>query len=119
MSGIESDTLIIKNAGNWLNNKAVYCEAYNGSYKLSDTAVITVKRIVRGDVNADDAFTIADVVMLQKWLICSPNASIINWRAGDLCEDEYIDVFDLCVMKRELLHVHVSTRILSSMLSAT
>ena len=119
MSGIESDTLIIKNAGNWLKNNAVYCEAYNESYKLSDTAVITVKQIVRGDVNADDAFTIADVVMLQKWLICSPNASLINWRAGDLCEDEYIDVFDLCVMKRELLSVNASTRILSSMLSAT
>lgn len=103
VSGIESDTLIIKNAGNWLNNKAVYCEAYNGSSKLSDTAVITVKQIVRGDVNADDAFTIADVVMLQKWLICSSNASLINWRAGDLCEDECIDVFDLCAMKRELL----------------
>lgn len=103
VSGIESDTLIITNAGSWLNDKAVYCEAYNGTYKLSDTAVITVKQNVRGDVNADDAFTIADVVMLQKWLICAPNASLINWRAGDLCEDEFIDVFDLCVMKRELL----------------
>ncbi len=105
VSGIESDTLIIKNAGSWLNDKAVYCEAYNGSYKLSDTAVITVKPIVRGDVNADDAFTIADVVMMQKWMICAPNVSLINWRAGDLCEDECIDVFDLCIMRRELLKI--------------
>ncbi len=103
VSGIESDTLIITNAGNWLNDKAVYCEAYNGTYKLSDTAVITVKQNVRGDVNADDAFTIADVVMLQKWLICAPNANLTRWQNGDLCSDNKIDVFDLCLMKRELL----------------
>ncbi len=42
VSGIESDTLIIKNAGSWLDNKAVYCEAYNGTYKLSDIAVISI-----------------------------------------------------------------------------
>ncbi len=103
VSGIESDTLIITNAGSWLNDKAVYCEAYNGSYKLSDTAVITVKQNVRGDVNADDAFTIADLVMLQKWLICAPDAKLTCWQNGDLCSDNKIDVFDLCIMKCELL----------------
>ncbi len=103
VSGIESDTLIIADAGSWLNDKAVYCEAYNGTYKLSDTAVITVKQNVRGDVNADDAFTIADVVMLQKWLICAPDANLTRWQNGDLCTDNKIDAFDLCIMKRELL----------------
>lgn len=103
VSGIESDTLIMTNAGGWLHDKAVYCEAYNGSYKLSDTAVITVKPIVRGDVNADDVFTVADVVMLQKWLICAPDAKLTCWQNGDLCSDNKIDVFDLCIMKRELL----------------
>lgn len=103
VSGIESDTLIITNAGSWLNDKAVYCEAYNGTYKLSDTAVITVKQNVRGDVNADDAFTIADVVMMQKWLICTPDASLTRWQNGDMCSDNKIDVFDLCIMKSELL----------------
>ena len=106
VSGIESDTLIIENAGSWLNDKAVYCEAYNGSYKLSDTAVITVKQTIRGDVNADDAFTLMDVVMLQKWLLCTPDAALTNWRAGDLREDGRMDAFDLCIMKRELLAAH-------------
>lgn len=105
VSGIESDTLIITNAGSWLNDKAVYCEAYNGTYKLSDTAVITVKQNVRGDVNADGAFTIADVVMLQKWLICISDASLTCWQNGDLCSDNKIDVIDFCIMKRELLQM--------------
>ena len=103
ISGIESDTLIIKNAGSWLNEKAVYCEAYNGTYKLSDTAVITVKQIVRGDVNADDMFNVSDLVMLQKWLVCTSNTTLINWHAGDMCEDGKIDIFDLCNMRKELL----------------
>ncbi len=58
---------------------------------------------LRGDVNADGQFSVADVVMLQKWLICSPGISLSDWNAGDLCEDQRIDVFDLCIMKRELL----------------
>ena len=57
---------------------------------------------VIGDVNADGKFTVSDVVMLQKWLIGSPNATLTNWKAGDLCEDSKINVFDLCMMRCEL-----------------
>ncbi len=58
---------------------------------------------VSGDVNADGKFTVADVVMLQKWLICSPDVTLRDWQTGDLCEDGRIDAFDLCIMKRELI----------------
>ena len=56
---------------------------------------------VRGDVNADGSFNIADIVMLQKWLIGA--GDIISWQAGDLLGDSVLDVFDLCVMKSEVL----------------
>lgn len=56
--------------------------------------------IIRGDVNTDGSFNIADAVMLQKWLIGAGN--IINWKAGDLLSDNKLDVFDLCLMKTEL-----------------
>jgi len=58
---------------------------------------------IRGDVNADDQFGVADVVALQKWLLCVPDVKLADWKAGDLCEDDKLDVFDLCLMKRELL----------------
>ena len=61
------------------------------------------KNKVVGDVNADGTFNVADVVMLQKWLICTPNATLTDWQAADMCDDDIIDVFDLCLMKRELL----------------
>lgn len=57
-----------------------------------------------GDCNGDGTFNIADVVLLQKWLLAVPNVTIPNWKAADLCEDGRLDVFDLCMMKRLLLN---------------
>ncbi len=62
---------------------------------------LTVKNGIRGDVNADGALTVLDVVMLQKWLLCT--GSLTDWRAGDLHEDGILNGFDLSILKRELL----------------
>lgn len=70
-------------------------------YLLSMTEDEQNTEPIRGDVNADGDFTVADVLMLQKWLLCS--GDITDWNAGDLSEDNKLDVFDLCIMKRELL----------------
>lgn len=61
-------------------------------------------QIIEGDVNADGVLTVADVVALQKWLIAVPDTHLANWKAADLCEDDRLDVFDLCLMKRELFY---------------
>ena len=58
---------------------------------------------VTGDVNDDGIFDVADVVLLQKWLLAVPDTHLANWKAADLCEDDILDVFDLCLMKRALL----------------
>lgn len=55
----------------------------------------------RGDVNADGGFNVADMVMLQNYLV--RRGDITDWKAGDLYEDNILDAFDLCIMKRELL----------------
>jgi endoglucanase len=57
---------------------------------------------VSGDVNADGVFGVADVVLMQKWLLTAPGAELIDWEAGDLCKNGRLDVFDLCMMKRTL-----------------
>lgn len=90
-----------------------FTEADGGTEVTASTTVTTnknhtlyahwEKNKVVGDVNADGTFNVADVVMLQKWLICTPNATLTDWQAADMCEDNRIDVFDLCLMKRELL----------------
>lgn len=58
---------------------------------------------VRGDVNMDGKFNIEDVVLLQKWLLAVPDTNLANWKAADLCEDDRLNVFDLCLMKRMLV----------------
>ncbi len=71
----------------------------DGGWIVPESASLSV----RGDINADGIFSIADVVALQKWLLCAPDAEITDWKAGDLYEDECLNVFDLCLMKRELI----------------
>jgi len=56
-----------------------------------------------GDVNSDGSFNIADVVAMQNWLLSKPNAVLVNWKAGDLCEDNKLNVFDFILMKKLLL----------------
>lgn len=60
------------------------------------------KKVI-GDVNADGICSIADAVLLQKWLLAVPNTTLIDWKAGDLYEDERLDAFDLCLMRQLLI----------------
>lgn len=61
------------------------------------------KKVI-GDVNADGEFSAADLVLLQKWLLAVPNTKLADWKAGDLCEDNQIDVFDFCIMRQKLIN---------------
>ena len=55
-----------------------------------------------GDVNGDGKFDVADAVLLQKWLLGVPDTHLVHWKAGDLCNDNKLDVYDFCAMKSEL-----------------
>lgn len=73
-----------------------------------DSAIIPVEAIVEpeqatGDVNGDGEFNVADVVLLQKWLLTVPDTHLENWKAANFCYDDRLDVFDLCLMKRQLI----------------
>ena len=69
---------------------------YSGSEEPADERI-------RGDVNADGTFDTADIVLMQKWLLAVPDTTLVDAVAGDLDENEVLDVFDLALMKRELL----------------
>ena len=56
-----------------------------------------------GDINGDGIFNVSDVVVLQKFLLNDAEADLCNCYAADMCTDGEIDVFDLIVMKRELI----------------
>lgn len=58
---------------------------------------------VKGDVNADGVFSIADVVLFNRWILGDKDVHLANWKAADLCKDDKLDVFDLTLMRRALL----------------
>ncbi len=38
---------------------------------------------IRGDVNADEKFNVADAVVHQKWLLAAPDGKLANLEEGD------------------------------------
>ena len=69
----------------------------------SADVVFKLKFTPTGDVNDDGEFNVSDVVLLQKWLLAAPDTHLANWKAVDFCNDNKLNVFDLCLMKRELI----------------
>lgn len=84
-----------------------------GTYKIyvtygmaTDSFEVTVegKKIAHtGDSNGDGDFTIADVVILQKYIMGKKTAKLSDWRNVDLCEDGKIDVYDFIVMRENIV----------------
>lgn len=69
----------------------------------SNLDVLDSSEYLAGDVNGDGAFSVADVVAIQKWLLNFPNTHLANWKAADFYADNQLNVFDLCLMKRKLI----------------
>lgn len=76
-------------------------EVSEPDYYYTETETIMEK--VRGDINADGYFNISDLVLLRKWLLDIPDANLTDWKAGDLSDDNRLDILDFCLMKHELL----------------
>ena len=69
---------------------------------VSDYSAATDVRRIKGDVNGDMVFNLADMILFQRWLkgsgelTAAPNA--------DINEDEVCDVFDLSAMRKLLIN---------------
>lgn len=60
-------------------------------------------KIPDNDVNLDGEFGVADVVILQEWLLGKGEMNEINATLADVCKDGILDVFDLCIMRKKLI----------------
>ena len=72
----------------------------NGLFSFKNEPDIQPEKM--GDVNGDLKFSVSDIVYLQRWLLNDPDAKIQNWRLADFYEDQRIDTYDLCIMKKTL-----------------
>lgn len=68
-----------------------------------DLTVYAQWEVIKGDVNADNSFNVADTVLLQKWLLAVPDTELTNWQAADLCKDGKLDAFDMIEMRKLLV----------------
>ncbi|MDE5569820.1 MAG: hypothetical protein K2I82_04105, partial [Ruminococcus sp.] len=73
-----------------------FAETYGLGYEIYDEHCV----VVPGDVNNDGFFGVADVVMIQNYLL--GNGSLTEWQLGDMNNDGEIDVFDYIIMRQEL-----------------
>lgn len=59
---------------------------------------------ISGDVNMSGKFDTSDLFIFQKWLLEVPNTNLTNWEAADLNKDGRLDVFDMTLMRKELIN---------------
>lgn len=76
-----------------------YAEKYG--YKFEAIKESEIPETILGDANDDGKVTVADAVMLQKWLLSAGDLN--NWQNADICEDGKIDVFDMIEMRKLLI----------------
>lgn len=57
------------------------------------------------DVNADGVFSVADLVSMQKFLL--DGTALADWKAGDLDGNNKTDIFDLVLMRKEIIKVSI------------
>ena len=79
------------------------------SYELNETdgvlmhTTLKMRTWKQGDVSGDNNFNVADIVLLQRWLLGQKPENFRSWKAADLNGDELLDVFDLTAAKKYLI----------------
>ena len=82
---------------------SIWCYSFSDQEYYNIFAENDEPKIIKGDVNSDGVFDVSDVVLMQKWLLAVPDTKLTDWKAADICEDNILDVFDLCRMKKMLI----------------
>ena len=86
--------------------KAAALDELNSDKNELGADIFLYEDMIEGDVNADGEFNTADAVMMQRFIL--GNCRLTNSTAGDLCKDGILDVFDLIIMKQELVRKNSS-----------
>lgn len=71
-------------------------------FSLSENPDVSGENLT-GDVNKDGKLNVADLVILEKWLLSADDTEIEDWKTADLNSDNVLDVFDLCLMRKALI----------------
>ena len=77
---------------------------FDSDLQMSNIVEFTIEKgtLIKYDCNNDGEFSVADAVILQKWLL-NDGMELTTWQTADLDENGIIDAFDLCLMKQKLV----------------
>ena len=85
------------------------CQGKNPTVRFDNKNTLSTNRLklvqtepVTGDANADGEFSIADAVLLQRWLL-TETRYLPDGKAADVCADDRLDAKDLSAMKHALM----------------
>lgn len=113
--GMNGDYTVVFMVGNnvigtsrfYLKDGKTYNAIYSGNYELSLTAVKTVNftpsddsiSYEKGDIDLNGELSIADAVLLQRYLLAAGTMNVSQINIADMNDDGRLDVFDLCELK--------------------
>ena len=95
----------------YLKDGNVYNATYSGNYELTLTVAKKVEFIrsddattfEKGDVDLNGEVTIADTVLLQKYLLNAQSINMSQFNISDMDDNGSVDVFDLCFLKGKFI----------------
>lgn len=64
--------------------------------------------VQKGDMNGDQTVGIADVVLMQKWLLAASDTGFADWKAGDMNQDGLLNSIDLSLLKQAVFKLDSS-----------
>lgn len=67
------------------------------------TTTAPVDETLIGDINDDKKVNIADAVLLQEYLLGKTQFTKEEWERADILSDERVDVFDMVMMRKQLI----------------
>ena len=100
-SGIaDADTKVTLKEGN--NTVKLYNASGNGP-SIDRIAVVIPYEDVAGDVNLDGEFSVADLVLMQRYLLGREKFSKKHFAAADLNSDSAVDVYDMIRFRKMII----------------
>lgn len=89
----------------WIANTIITTTTTTATTTMTTTTTTTTTApsAVPGDVNSDGKVSIADAVLLQKYILGTAELTPKQAEAADLCKDGVLDAFDMVLIRRLII----------------
>lgn len=103
LSGDFDNTMLFNELETGVYIYRVEAESASGRFRLIDRVFEVRDNLITGDLNGDGIVTVADAVLLERFLLNDSETSEIVSVNADLNDDGRTDVFDMVVMRKMII----------------